>query len=1052
MHQASTVASYHSRPPPLSQQPPSATDGDTLPLAGTSSQSQTATIFGRRPQVEGGVVSSDEMQQQRQEDGLEEVTSPVSEVPTAPSLPTIMLEGSSTGGGGDRRVAFSPANKSPASSHEKQSAEHSTARRADDVASIVSSSSTAASSARSSGTMASTLSSTLRTFWHSLISVSCIRCDGRISISALVVLILGFVAIFCAGIGLTFILVPLQNNAEDFLHNFADATVLRTSTFVDARFQKQKAIAELAKRVTYQQDILGPNIDLQSALTWFARDVYAYNFLVLLFRGPNAGFTIGTSSPSDPVHFPYKEGYVVVNNATNGVSGYLDIGYFSIKTFKPLNETHPFTRNYNLRFNFSARPYAALFTAREAWSNVYVGVLTRTSSIGIGGPWGPSVGAPVGTYSVHDYTEETVAYLHGLEVSSSGVVMMIDVKSRAFVGGNIDDVSVAFTANGTAQLVLLENLGDPRASLVIRAGAVGFNFSSNALLTCRTPCEMVYSGGKLFSAESRAFSLFEAYTLVRVGAITDNLGLNMRLIVILPSTDFIGGVRKAAMQSIYVTASVVAVILLIVFVLVHIAVTPLREVEAFLQFSARLGQQQHSVMQRTPSNSSLTTPNSDNGSETSSMRRAEQRHQQRQQNRRLYPSFHDSGVAPGQHPKRHAMSSLKEVNILCTATMKLAAELKLFSTFLPHQRLSLLQSASGRDLRGHPKLTLEEQQLGASSLTATTTAVHHTIVTQSNSNSQSAVGGAGRELQSSMIAHSEGTSPSMVLHNPQRFSDSKISISVSSENGGIPYAFDNLWRVPVTTVVCNLCNFDGMRKALQHTELLSLHTYYVGVVQAAARLHGGAVELMHGDHIWVHLNAAKRVVGHAAAACRMMLAIEQGMRHAKTSLSFAGMRLGASTGRALCGFMGASSLKSFTVVGEGVGQAAALIVPVRLAVPSTASPSSQPSSFPFSSLMSPKTAQLALCSKDVVPRHVRLSLMPYETEVAVISTPVLMDNILAAYPPSVGLTSPAAALARLQLVNAIFDHLGAGQTREAQRMLQLLTHQEDEWLLRTFSL
>lgn len=1040
--------------------------------------------------------------------------------PPSTAATVTMLMANADDDGPHRR---SSGKRTPAAVHSAHHP-HSMAHHPHDVMSVVSSSasSTTRSSSTTSGTATTTttnqsLKASMIQFWRSLITVSCVRCDGRISISLVVVLILGLASILSAGIGLAFIMIPLQDTTAGFLHKFADETVLRTATFVDSRFARLRSMADLAERVTSQKDIIGSPPDFAQALAWFGRDLYANNFHLLIFRGPYAGFTIAPVSPSDPYNYGRKEGYVVVANATNSATTsaapYMEFGYFSVATFQPLNATVPFTRNYTTRFNFTARPYGPLFMSRKSWSNPYVGVLTRTSSIGIGGPWGASVGAPTdSTYSLHDYTEDVVAYLKGLQVSQTGVVLLIDVKSRAFVGGNVNDVSIKNNINGTPQLVLLEGLQDPRASKVIAAAATppSATVYTSALLTCAAPCEMVYSNGMLFPVADRHFSLFEEYVLVRVGAITDDLGLNMRLIVILPASDFVDGAKNAALRSIYVTALVVGVTLLIVFVLVHLAMRPLREIEAFLLYSARLGHQHHphlvaasssaAVLSRSMSGSTsslTTTPQSERDSESGSHRgtpAAQQQHQhrshqQQQAQRWLYNPASSGGTSSTtsqllSNKGKHTTSFLKEVNLLCSATAKLAAELKLFSTFLPqqsHLSSSLLLRSSGSNHN--------PQRLDASSNTTTTTTAVNTQAHQSNSTTNAVVNiespseigttegdvrGGGGLLMSSLIigATSDGggggggASTSLLLnhhhlhHNARRSdngTESRFSVrTISSDNGGVPYAFDTLWRVPVTTVVCNLVRFDTLRKSLQHTELSKLHSGYLGVVQEAARAHGGSIELLHGDRVWVHVNAIKRVVGHAAAACRMMLAIERGMKsvsRAQKSSSFAGIRLGASTGRALCGFMGASCLRNFTVVGDGVAQAAALIIPVRLAG-GVGAPSAggAPQDFPFMSLMSPKTAQLALCSKDVVPRHVRLSLMPYETDVAVVSTPVLLDHVLEAYPSTIGLTSPAAALSRLRLVNTIFDHLVLGQTREAQRLLQGLSHPDDEWLLRTFSL
>jgi hypothetical protein len=220
------------------------------------------------------------------------------------------------------------------------------------------------------------------------------------------------------------------------------------------------------------------------------------------------------------------------------------------------------------------------------------------------------------------------------------------------------------------------------------------------------------------------------------------------------------------------------------------------------------------------------------------------------------------------------------------------------------------------------------------------------------------------------------------------------------------------------------------------------------------------------------------------------------------------VKLGAATTEALCGVMGSSDVKRFMVVGPCVRQATflsacagvqRLLRRACLAATATKLPSETPQPamdtvmpvggadpLPFSSLVADKTVELAsmrigaahraVASTTtpihkgftglgrgnnkhnshrlplIVFRHVRVSALPQGSvsgQHVVISTPVYLHRVLLEYPELIVGGDATAALQRLKAMNAVYEHLAAGDARNVLTgLMQSLPCLEDEWLLR----
>ncbi|CUG86912.1 transmembrane protein, putative [Bodo saltans] len=709
-------------------------------------------------------------------------------------------------------------------------------------------------------------------------------CDRRVSISCLVAALIALTAIVCATAAFVSVFFLFQGHMGTMLHEFTQETVSDISFVVERHFSQYRSMQVLVDKVVHHADIVTTHVNVTAALTWFARDLYNNNMHMLLVRGLYSGYVIGPYSVFDAVDFPKKENQIVVSvitNSTPSAGQFFDIGYFSLDNFSPINLSQPFTRKTNLAsFNITNRPYYPSISTKIGWSPAYVTVLTKTSAISIGGPWGADVGAPSdSTYSLHDYTQDVVAYFQTLRISKTGVAMLVDVGTSAFVGGNIADGSVVFNVNGTASLVRLDELQDWRVQPTIAAARPHNNNASapSVLLTCATPCNLVLCSeglfplesrpftlfseytlvsvasitdtlglnmqkkNGLFPLESRPFTLFSEYTLVSVASITDTLGLNMRLIVILPAGDFVSGVRTSATASMVAAAVVIAIVLLIVFVGVHFATKPLRNAAAFLYNTSRLISTSTKPLHLTLSSLQHRDVARDSRSKRGGDRNSGGDYLEQNSCSFCCCCCCFSRVGTGMS---RWIPKFAQIEALNNSVHKLASELRAISAFLPNLPPSGV-SRHGSMMTNSTSLedgtTITPQTDAGDDSNQPDTVSSNGSGTPTPPSAAAAAGGNHHHHQ---LRHAHNRDVSHLTVQSTTHSNSRdVSVSVFAEahlsstqisagqSVGILeksrhttlastpstinlYSFGTLWRVPVTTVVCNLIGFDTMRLLL----------------------------------------------------------------------------------------------------------------------------------------------------------------------------------------------------------------------------------------------
>ncbi|CUG90970.1 membrane-associated protein, putative [Bodo saltans] len=163
------------------------------------------------------------------------------------------------------------------------------------------------------------------------------------------------------------------------------------------------------------------------------------------------------------------------------------------------------------------------------------------------------------------------------------VALLIDTVSGSFIAGSISDPTSTYVA-GHPVLMNVTALRDPRIFPILHASA-GTMSGADALLTCSVPCLFTYwphldelhSGQAVVPMGVIGFR----FTTVYVSQVDYNTGhlLDLRLIVVLPSSNIIGEFIEGVRSSLYVPAATIACVTVVVVIIVSVLFRELTKVE-----------------------------------------------------------------------------------------------------------------------------------------------------------------------------------------------------------------------------------------------------------------------------------------------------------------------------------------------------------------------------------------------------------------------------------------------------------------------------------------
>ncbi|CUG90639.1 mitogen-activated protein kinase, putative [Bodo saltans] len=273
--------------------------------------------------------------------------------------------------------------------------------------------------------------------------------------------------------------------------------------------------------------------DTTSVVKWLAYGATVVDQITLIFDLPNPLWTGSYVSPNYDIA-PSGAFYAVEYNATYG-----NVSLINMTTLAVL-------QNYGTAtiVPFRSRAYYPIIRNHQSWGSSFIGTSLRVneSVLPCGAPLVGGDGVSVGAVYVRTRYDVIEQYLYTLTIATNGLAMIFDpVDGNLVASSSPLDPNILF--NGTTYSIpKYTDRVDPMLRRVVDA-------LGTALATCPVPCTATVGSG--------ANSIY-----VMVTVVNDTYNLNKRLVVAIPSSDFLQRIRDATEVSL-ILAAVCGVVLVI---------------------------------------------------------------------------------------------------------------------------------------------------------------------------------------------------------------------------------------------------------------------------------------------------------------------------------------------------------------------------------------------------------------------------------------------------------------------------------------------------------
>lgn len=298
----------------------------------------------------------------------------------------------------------------------------------------------------------------------------------------------------------------------------------------------------------------------QSMYNWLGAAHAATGFSHVARLYTRDQYSVGSTSVVLPGVFPPDNETSIAGYGGLNDNGLFEVSFRSRKTF--LNISPPWTIVTKTKFPKSAGPTSQL------WANVSVNPANVSAVINAQTTFHDPNGTQTGYIMSVVSCEDVIKYLKTVAVAKSGRAVLVDSVTGSFIGGNFAHGGVKFV-NGIASLLKLVDVTEPLISEAVTT------LGMERVMSCVTPCDLDYGTGS-------------AHRFVRLQSVTDDYGLNLRLIIVIPSDDFLLDIREKSAVSIGASAASIVGLVLISSVVLHYLLTPLRRLEDRLYASATL--------------------------------------------------------------------------------------------------------------------------------------------------------------------------------------------------------------------------------------------------------------------------------------------------------------------------------------------------------------------------------------------------------------------------------------------------------------------------------
>ncbi|CUF19328.1 membrane-associated protein, putative [Bodo saltans] len=700
-------------------------------------------------------------------------------------------------------------------------------------------------------------------------------------------------------------IASVHDDAMAFVSNAADSSADRIQLLLVQRLGRTRLQANMLLRAALLED-LAPNLQPWKLLRWSGAMVVAEDDTVILINPDNTGFLVSSYSPIFLDNaFPVPSFVFATNFTVPGV--YVTDGYFHLNTLAPLNSTTAWKRE-DTTVNFGTQPFATTIAAlppnQMRWIPLSPRLTNNTASSLL--LYAAAVHVPsqqrVQSLAVHIRGEALSQYLTSVNVSSTGVALVVDVATESYVAGGLSDPTGQFVNGTVPQLIGVKQLKDHRITgilnAVVHTTSVHATLSGyGSLIRCITPCSFTYwphSNELVDNSSGRRGGgfldiLFYDFTGVRVVQVSGDIGgaLDLRLIVTVPSVDIIGGLVQSLRLSILWPIVVLFAVCTLLWCGTSVLLGDLDVVEKEMQRIA-------TIFLNSTQSDDLTPVGGTENADT------------RDEDQKGYCSCGgvlcgEDGTTSGLHHLRKNV--FKEFRGLVRAVKILSREMFTLRAF------SIVRTTEGRS-----GMLLPPGLSKSTTPSSGTTQASPSQVASYNTSSDTVVSGNNNSNAAVL--------PPMFnfLHHP---SDSTTLATPYDSLSG------NLWCVPVTTIHVAVArgligDFRGDARVV-----LARHNAIISVLQAQVDLYPGAsMDRFYGDRFCFHFNACGRTPRHALAAVSFARSCFLRIRTILATTTMTPRPEGQqpppqrnapvvfciASSVALCGFIGSTSLKVFTVM------------------------------------------------------------------------------------------------------------------------------------------
>ncbi|CUI14267.1 transmembrane protein, putative, partial [Bodo saltans] len=326
----------------------------------------------------------------------------------------------------------------------------------------------------------------------------------RVSVKLVVILLLivtSGVVVFCVSIPIA---LQLQDNAMDFVLQELTSATEAVQAVVNRKLRLMENMADVLRKASSTGFLLN---DILQFANWASLGVVQQQLDVSLFTPQGFGVAV-TSDTTATISGAASPGYLWVINFT-APGSFLDIVQL------PLDSTQISRMSSWTRINTTFQCQQLVGVLPITSSSIdedpirWVGVSpfqsmpggSVQSSLVLGGVVNKGIAA-----MRPDKAQFVVVGLRGEMLVKSfltpgvfhddnGVALLIDTISGAYVAGNLDDATGTVHQSGSAQLLQVADLQDPRIAGFLRAKLHSSSFQitpSTALMTCSTPCSFTY--------------------------------------------------------------------------------------------------------------------------------------------------------------------------------------------------------------------------------------------------------------------------------------------------------------------------------------------------------------------------------------------------------------------------------------------------------------------------------------------------------------------------------------------------------------------------------